>query len=932
MSIRLWRATRFVCLLTALTLVALTGTRADSLQPETLDQIEKKLGAAPNDAGLLSAKGAMQRRTQDYDGAVETYEKILTVTPNDIRARNLLVMVLHKAAQGSEDTRALTLLRRAVTLAPEAEFLKPAYLEALLNTSATTELIKAYEGLPEGYVLPTPMLRSVADAYREGGKRSEAATIYRTIIEATPADADAGLGLALALLDDKRYDDALEAIQRTIRLNPQRPTLLLALAAVQWQAGTRVLALDTFDRILELDPDSADAVNLKAQLLCDMGCLSLAQEVVAAHPSLMWAHVRRHVESRMVEAQAAWDETSGDVSVLPSFEPDELLALCYFDVSDRENRAPTAMASLRFLQHIEYLRTHDYHFVSAGDIAAARRGERSLPDNAVLLTFDHGYAGVMKHVVPVLELYDIPVIVSVCPAWIENGPPMDLSGPLMSWDEIGQLAGHRLVTLGVEAEGLFELVCGNPQGDVGFAAITRLYDAGTGRYETEAEQRSRIQATLSHAVRLMKERTGSRPRVLVWSHGARNAPAAAEAERLGFVLQLGLHAQPHITDTETLERVPVLHNPAVGSFISLVKPGPPPIAQVRAVSVPMDAIDAPTNQELDRNIIRLAQRLRTLGANTVILKACADSDGDGNVEAAYFPTTQLPVLHDALDHVVARLQSARFRVWLKLPVLSFDRPATPRNDTMRVMEARTAGVRPSFALQQRYSPFHPDVITWVTQLYRDMAEHVRCDGIVFGEDAYLTDSEDYNSAAQKVFAARLGTATPGTGSLSSEQEQAWVRIKTETLNRLTTRLGKQVKRYRPRCQLARAIFAPLLHYPKSEQWFAQNYADAVELYDHVLLMAYVEMEDIHRPDAWLAKLVGLADAKVNGLEKTIFKLQAVDGKKNKPIRASSLRGRLRHLARSGALHLAYGPDAPLVDTPAVDAMKEVLAESTRPRR
>ncbi len=81
----------------------------------------------------------------------------------------------------------------------------------------------------------------------------------------------------------------------------------------------------------------------------------------------------------------------------------------------------------------------------------------------MLLTFDHGYVGVIKHVLPILEIYGIPVIVSLCPAWIENGAPVDLGGALMNWDQVARLAGHRLVTLGVEAEGLFELVCSNPQ-------------------------------------------------------------------------------------------------------------------------------------------------------------------------------------------------------------------------------------------------------------------------------------------------------------------------------------------------------------------------------------------------------------------------------------------------------------------------------------
>ncbi len=328
----------------------------------------------------------------------------------------------------------------------------------------------------------------------------------------------------------------------------------------------------------------------------------------------------------------------------------------------------------------------------------------------------------------------------------------------------------------------------------------------------------------------------------------------------------------------------------------------------------------------------LANRLRGLGANTVILSGCSDVNRDGNVEAAYFPTTQLPVLHDCLDHVVARLQGARLQVMIELPVLSFARPATPRNASLRVMEARGSDARPSFAIQERYSPFHPEVAAWTSRLYSDLAGHVRCDGIVFGEDAYLTDSEDFNAAARKIYEARLGTPTPDIDALNATQRQAWTRLKTETLDRLIQQLGRQVRHYRPGCRMIRSIFAPLLHYPESERWFAQNYRDGLNVYDAILLLAYVEMEDVSRPESWLEKLVERAEAQENGIEKTIFKLQAVDWEKQRPVKARHLRNRLRHLARSGALHIAYGPDNPADDIPAGDAIRNALATPTQARK
>ncbi|NQU40790.1 MAG: poly-beta-1,6-N-acetyl-D-glucosamine N-deacetylase PgaB [Lentisphaerae bacterium] len=901
------------------------------LHEESLQDIELKLQQAPDSVDLLLAQGAILRQQKDYATAAAVYEHILKVAPEDERARNLLVMVLHCSALQADSTAALPLLRRAVELAPQAAFLRPDYLTALISNGRTSELVAAYEALPTGEPITAPILAAVANAYRKAERYPAAATLYRAVLEEAPADADAGLGLALTLLDDAQYPAAREAIETTLTLYPMRPTLLLALAAIQWKSEARVLALDTFDRILEIDPLNGDAVNLKAQLLTDMGCASLALGVIEKYPALMWPHVRHYVETRMAEARTDWNEDAL-TNRASGVEPDQLLALCYYDVTDLTVASPTTTTATHLLQQIEYLRTHGYHFVSAAEVAAARSGKRALPENGVLLSFDHGYAALVQHVLPILELYHIPAIVSLCPAWIEHGAPVDLGAPLMSWEQVSRLAGHRLITLGLEAEGLFELVCSNPQGDTGYAALTRIYDGATGRYEDETAQRERIQATLSNALRLMSTRVGSRPRVLVWSHGARSALATAEAERLGFLLQLGLSQPPHLTDSEALERIPVLNDPSIGSFIALAKPVVRAAPPLRGVAVSLDRLDAPTPRQLRLNIDRLVTRLRLLGANTAIVSACADSDADGNTEAAYFPTGLMRVKHDILDHVAARLQAEGFRVFMRMPVLSIGRPADARNDSTRVMEARTAGVRPSFAMQKRYSPFSPEVGDWVTRLYRDLAAHVRCDGIVFGEDAYLTDSEDFNPAAKKVYMARLGTETPSNDSLRPNEAQAWTELKTEALNRLIQRLGREVQLYRPDCLLARTLFAPALHYPESERWLAQNYSDALSRYNYVLLMAYAEMEDVSRPEAWLSKLVELADMQPNGLEKTIFKLQAMDWEKHRPIKADTLDSRLKHLAQAGALHLAYGPDDPIEDEPRQKKLKAALATPTQPRK
>ena len=67
-----------------------------------------------------------------------------------------------------------------------------------------------------------------------------------------------------------------------------------------------------------------------------------------------------------------------------------------------------------------------------------------------------------------------------------------------------------------------------------------------------------------------------------------------------------------------------------------------------------------------------------------------------------------------------------------------------------------------------------------------------------------------------------------------------------------------VRRYRPATLFARNLYASVLSDPESEEWLAQNYELSLQIYDHVVIMAYPQMEKIRRPAAWLKRLVSIA--------------------------------------------------------------------------
>ena len=76
---------------------------------------------------------------------------------------------------------------------------------------------------------------------------------------------------------------------------------------------------------------------------------------------------------------------------------------------------PTYTLSLPlFEQLLEFLRNH-YAIVSLSDVARAAAGERKLPDHAVLITFDDGWADNLRYAAPLLQSRALPAVVFAVP-------------------------------------------------------------------------------------------------------------------------------------------------------------------------------------------------------------------------------------------------------------------------------------------------------------------------------------------------------------------------------------------------------------------------------------------------------------------------------------------------------------------------------------
>src|SRR5689334_797698 len=85
----------------------------------------------------------------------------------------------------------------------------------------------------------------------------------------------------------------------------------------------------------------------------------------------------------------------------------KVLVLMYHHLDETE-KGGAIISPAAFEAQIQMMLANDYHFISMDEFIQFKRKQRSIPDNAVLMTFDDGYESFYTKAYPILRAYDIP--------------------------------------------------------------------------------------------------------------------------------------------------------------------------------------------------------------------------------------------------------------------------------------------------------------------------------------------------------------------------------------------------------------------------------------------------------------------------------------------------------------------------------------------
>lgn len=632
--------------------------------------------------------------------------------------------------------------------------------------------------------------------------------------------------------------------------------------------------------------------------------------------------------------------TSATVNVAASqaFE-----VLCYHDVRDGVDgdleQESTIISTKNLAAHFAWIQAHGYHPISINDLLDAKSGKKPLPNKPVLLTFDDGYESFYSRVYPLLKLYKFPAVAALVGSWleVESGKTVQYGDEqvarehFMSIQQIKELADSGLVEFASHSYDLHHGILANPQGNMIAAAVTLQYDPVSKTYESHESYRNRIKQDFIRNNAFIQSVTGKSPRVMVWPYGSYNSIAAEIANETGMPITLNLSEidQANTINLTQISRFLIDGNPTE-IRLSEIERHEPDLDKQRVMHIDLDYVYDDSPEQMAKNLDLLLDRVKSLAPTTVYLQAFSDVNGDGVAEAVYFPNRHVPMRADLFSRVSWQLMTrARVKVYAWMPVLAFELNDKQKQQSLQVVSGQPLTDKDAY---KRLTPFSAEARQIIKEIYSDLGAYTKFSGILFHDDGVFSEYEDDSEFARSAYQHDFNLVGATITEINHNPEQAakLMVLKSQNLIAFTMDLAKELQRYQPELKTARNLYASALLNVKSERWLSQNYSDFISAYDYTAVMAMPFMENVANPDTWLKSLVNQAKLTPNGLQKTVFELQATDWKLQRAIKTEMLIQEMKVLIEAGAIHIGYYPDNFLQDQPEIEVIRPYISSRNFP--
>ncbi|TDR76623.1 poly-beta-1,6-N-acetyl-D-glucosamine N-deacetylase PgaB [Paludibacterium purpuratum] len=641
-----------------------------------------------------------------------------------------------------------------------------------------------------------------------------------------------------------------------------------------------------------------------------------------------------------------WLAACGPAALATGNPNARLIVLCYHEVSEADAGLadPYAVDVKLLAQQLSWMKGQGYHFVSVDQILADRNGGAPLPDKSVLLTFDDGYRSVYTKVFPVLRQFNAPAVIALVGSWLTPRLDQEVKyGDLwvprnrfLTWEQVREMQASGLIEVASHSYALHTGMVANPQGNTEPALSSHLYL--NGQYESTAAYLRRVHDDLQKNSELISKETGKAPRVMIWPYGSYTLPATRIAGELGMPITLSLDAGVNTAQVP----LAVLRRELMDARTSLAEmadqfrdfmryPNGIAPSPSRIMHIDLDYIYDPDPKQTEINLGRLLDRVKAMGASTVYLQAFVDPEGRGEASALYFPNRHMPMRADLFNRVAWQLQTrCNVKVYAWMPLLAFRLPPDNPAGNQLVLSDSRDDPTPRVRGYRRLSPYSPQARQVIRELYEDLAQNAHFSGLLFHDDATLSDFEDASPEALAAYRHDgLGDSLAAIRSQPTAMAR-WTDDKIAVLDDFSMTLAQAVNEWQPGLKTARNYYAEAILNPNAREWYAQTLKSGLAHYDSVAIMAMPYMENASDPKAWLQRLFQQVATVPGALDKTVFELQAENWRTKMPVPTKEMADWVRLLNTLGARGIAYYPDDVFNDHPALAEFKRVFSMRSLP--
>jgi tetratricopeptide (TPR) repeat protein len=230
------------------------------------------IAAHPTDARALFDAGYVADAMDRLDDAEGLYRRAVDANPKSFEARLSLGLLLARENK-TEDARPELATATGLDPGDAGPAMKARAWRALAKidshddpTEASDDLLEALKISPET-TSDTLLAAKIAEG---SGEYAAAERAYRRALEKDANAMEATVGLAHALIAEKKYPEAETLLRAALEKLPDDPTLTAQLAAVL-VAQDKGEALPLVEKLHEAHPDDAAITRMLAQILAEAG-------------------------------------------------------------------------------------------------------------------------------------------------------------------------------------------------------------------------------------------------------------------------------------------------------------------------------------------------------------------------------------------------------------------------------------------------------------------------------------------------------------------------------------------------------------------------------------------------------------------------------------------------------------------------------------